>query len=77
MLFRSVATLMKRMGIQALYRKPNTSKRHPAHPVFAYALRGLAIEPGAPMLPACSLRATAAHGPKKVDGSTRRSEGKR
>jgi putative transposase len=27
-----------------LYRKPNTSKKHPAHPVFPYALRGLAIE---------------------------------
>jgi putative transposase len=40
---RHVATLMKRMGIQALYRKPNTSKRHPTHPVFPYALRGLAI----------------------------------
>ena len=24
--------------------EPNTSKRHPAHPVFAYALRGLSIE---------------------------------
>jgi putative transposase len=41
---RHVATLMRRMGIQALYRKPNTSKKHPAHPVFPYALRGLAIE---------------------------------
>ncbi|WP_443083638.1 IS3 family transposase [Variovorax sp. WDL1] len=41
---RHVGTLMRRMGIQALYRKPNTSKRHPAHPVFAYLLRGLAIE---------------------------------
>ena len=41
---RHVVTLMRRMGIQALYRKPNTSKRHPAHAVFAYALRGLAIE---------------------------------
>ena len=41
---RHVGTLMRRMGIQALYRKPNTSKKHPAHPVFAYALRGLAIE---------------------------------
>jgi ribosomal protein S27E len=36
-----VGTLMRRMGIQALYRKPNTSKRHP---VFPYLLRGLAIE---------------------------------
>jgi putative transposase len=35
---------MRRMGIQALYRKPNTSKKHPAHPVFPYLLRGLAIE---------------------------------
>lgn len=41
---RHVATLMRRMGIQALYRKPNTSKRHPAHAVFPYALRELAIE---------------------------------
>ena len=41
---RHVATLMRRMGIQALYRKPNTSKKHPAHPVFPYALRGLSIE---------------------------------
>jgi putative transposase len=40
---RHVATLMRRMGIQALYRKPNTSKKHPAHPVFPYALRGLSI----------------------------------
>ncbi len=31
---RHVATLMKRMGIHALYRKPNTSKRHPAHKVY-------------------------------------------
>ena len=41
---RHVGTLMRRMGIQALYRKPNTSKKHPTHPVFPYALRGLAIE---------------------------------
>jgi putative transposase len=41
---RHVGTLMKRMGIQALYRKPNTSKKHPAHPVFPYLLRDKAIE---------------------------------
>lgn len=41
---RHVATLMRRMGLRALYRRPNTSKRHPAHPVFPYLLRGLAIE---------------------------------
>ena len=41
---RHVATLMRRMGIEALYRKPNTSKRHPAHKVYAYLLRGLKID---------------------------------
>ena len=40
---RHVGTLMRRMGIRALYRKPDTSKKHPAHPVFPYALRGLTI----------------------------------
>ena len=41
---RHVGTLMKRMGIQALYRKPNTSKKHPTHPVFPYLLRDKVIE---------------------------------
>jgi putative transposase len=41
---RHVATLMKRMGIEALYRKPNTSKKHPGHKVYPYLLRGLTIE---------------------------------
>jgi putative transposase len=41
---RHVATLMRCMGIQALYRKPDTSRKHPAHPVFPYALRNLAID---------------------------------
>ncbi len=34
---------MRLMCIEALYRKPNTSRRHPAHPVFSYLLRGLPI----------------------------------
>ncbi len=25
---------MNRMGIEAIYRKPNTGKRHPRHPVY-------------------------------------------
>ena len=29
-----VATLMRRMGIEAVYRKPNTSQRHRAHAVY-------------------------------------------
>ena len=40
---RHVATLMRRMGIEALYRKPNTSRRHPGHTVHPYLLRGLSV----------------------------------
>jgi putative transposase len=38
-----VATLMKRMGIEALYRKPNTSKPAPGHKTYPYLLRKLPI----------------------------------
>jgi len=38
---RHTATLIKRMGIEALYRKPNTSRRHPRYTVYPYLLRGL------------------------------------
>jgi putative transposase len=41
---RHVATLMKRMGIEALYRKPNTSKPAPGHKVYPHLLRGLTID---------------------------------
>ena len=41
---RHVGTLMRRMGIEALYRKPNTSRRHPGHLVHPYLLRGLKID---------------------------------
>ncbi len=34
-----VATLMKRMGIEALYRRPNTSKPAPGHKIYPYLLR--------------------------------------
>ena len=40
---RHVTTLMRRMGVEALYRKPNTSRRHPRHPVYPYLLRGVAV----------------------------------
>ena len=40
---RHVATLMRRMGITAMYRKPRTSQRHPAHKVYPYLLRHLEI----------------------------------
>jgi putative transposase len=41
---KHVSALMRRMGIEALYRKPNTSKRHPQHLIYPYLLRGVAIE---------------------------------
>jgi putative transposase len=40
---RHVRTLMRKMGIEALYRKRNTSRRHPGHEVFPYLLRGRTI----------------------------------
>ena len=41
---KHVATLMRRMGIEAIYRRRNTSKRHPGHAVYPYLLRGLLID---------------------------------
>lgn len=41
---KHVATLMRKMGIEALYRKANTSRRHPAHRIYPYLLRGLLID---------------------------------
>ena len=38
-----VRTLMKKMGIEALYRKPRLSKPHPGHKVYPYLLRGMDI----------------------------------
>ena len=40
---KHVGTLMKRMGVEALYRKPGTSKKHPGHKIYPYLLRGLTI----------------------------------
>jgi len=39
-----VRTLMRRMGLTAIYRRPRTSARHPAHPIFPYLLRGRVID---------------------------------
>lgn len=38
-----VSTLMKSMGIEAIYRRPNTSKPAPGHKVHPYLLRNLAV----------------------------------
>jgi putative transposase len=40
---RHVATLMTRRGIQAVYRKPNTSKPAPEHKIYPYLLRNLPV----------------------------------
>jgi putative transposase len=39
-----VATMMRRMRIEALYRRPNTSKPADGHKIYPYLLRGLAVE---------------------------------
>jgi putative transposase len=38
-----VTTMMRRMGIEALYRQPNTSKPADGHKIYPYLLRGLAV----------------------------------
>jgi putative transposase len=38
-----VSTLMKRMKIEAIYRRPNTSKPTPGHKIYPYLLRDLAV----------------------------------
>ena len=41
---RHVVTLMKRMAIEAIYRKPNTSKPAPGHKIYPYLLRGVSVD---------------------------------
>ena len=40
---RHVKTLMKRMGIEALYRRPRTTKPESGHKIHPYLLRGMTI----------------------------------
>jgi putative transposase len=40
---RHVKTLMRRMGIEALYRRPRTTKPAPGHKIYPYLLRALEI----------------------------------
>jgi putative transposase len=40
---RHVKTLMRRMGIEALYRRPRATKPEPGHKIYPYLLRGMAI----------------------------------
>ena len=41
---KRVQRLMRRMGIEAIYRRPNTSRRDSGHKVYPYLLRGLQID---------------------------------
>ncbi len=41
---KRVRRLMRLLGIEAIYQKPNTSRRHPEHKVYPYLLRGLVID---------------------------------
>ena len=41
---KRVQRLMRLMGLEAIYQKPNTSRRHPDHKVYPYLLRGLIID---------------------------------
>ena len=38
-----VRTLMRKMGVEALYRKPRLSKPHPGHTIYPYLLKGVTI----------------------------------
>jgi putative transposase len=40
---RHIRTLMQRMRIEALYRRPRTTKPEPGHKVYPYLLRGMEI----------------------------------
>ena len=40
---RHVKTLMRRMGIEALYRRPGTTTPEPGHKIYPYLLRGMEI----------------------------------
>ena len=40
---RHIATLMRKMGIEALYRRPRTTKPGPGHKIYPYLLRGLKV----------------------------------
>ena len=40
---RHVKTLMKKMGIEALYRRPRTTKAEPGHKIYPYLLTGMEI----------------------------------
>jgi transposase InsO family protein len=41
---KRIQRLMRIMALEAIYQKPNTSRKHPDHKVYPYLLRGLVID---------------------------------
>jgi putative transposase len=41
---KRIKRLMRIMALEAIYQKPNTSRKHPDHKVYPYLLRGLVID---------------------------------
>lgn len=41
---KRVRRLLRTMGLEAIYQKPNLSQPHPEHMIYPYLLRGVAIE---------------------------------
>jgi putative transposase len=41
---KRVQRLMHLMGLEAIYQKPNTSRKHPYNPVYRYLLRRLTVD---------------------------------
>jgi putative transposase len=41
---KRVRRLMQLMGLEAIYRKPNLSRKHPSNPIFRYLLRRMTID---------------------------------
>jgi putative transposase len=41
---KPIRRLMKLLGLEAIYQKPNTSKPHPEHKIYPYLLRNLKID---------------------------------
>ena len=54
---RHVKTLMRRMGIEALYRRPRTTKPEPGHKIYPYLLRGMDVIPPRKFIDSCCLAA--------------------
>lgn len=40
---KRIQRLMRQMGLEAIYPKPHTSRKHPSHKVYPYLLRELSI----------------------------------